>query len=146
MAALLNAVIAEGDKTAFQGHQTAGDINGLFVAGPDSCGCALALAENRLLGFQALSVEYLRGTGWADISTFVTTGSRGTGTGRALWQATQAQARAQGLAGLRAVIRSVNSGAIAFYSACGFAPPKGDLPDGVAITLQDRTVLVRALG
>lgn len=139
MAALLNAVIAEGDKTAFEGVMTPADMDRLFVSGPDARGCTLALEGDRLLGFQALNIEYLRGTRWADISSFVSAGARGRGVGRVLWRATCDVAR--GIHGFRAVIRSVNPGALGYYGACGFVPDPGGLPDAVAIALPGRRVL-----
>jgi len=145
MAALLNAVIAEGDKTAFAGQMTPADMDRLFVTGPDARGCTLATAGDGILGFQALGADYLAGTGWADISSFLAAAARGAGAGRALWGATRALARGQGLAGLRAVIRSVNAGAIGYYSACGFVPDPGGLPAGVAIALPGRTILYHRL-
>ena len=145
MAAILNAVIAEGDKTAIAGPLAAPAIADLFLTGPDCSGCTLALVGGQPVGFQALDVHYLAGSGWADISSFVAADARGTGIGRGLWRATQALAGARGLTGLRAVIRSVNAGALAYYRACGFDRPTTPLPRGVDVRLEDRTLLFRAL-
>ena len=122
MAGLLGAVIAEGDKTAFDGPMTPARIDALFLSGPDCLGCLVALQSGRLLGFQGLDAKYMPGTGWADISSFVLAEARGVGVGTALWQAMQPAARHRGLIGLRAVIRAVNTGAQAYYRRCGFAP------------------------
>lgn len=144
MAAILNAIIAEGDKTAVQGPVTEAQIAAWYLTGPDCRGCTLALAGGRAVGFQSLDVHHLPGTGWADISSFIAAPARGTGAGRALWRETRALAR--GLAGLRAVIRSVNPGAIAYYTACGFAPPVAGLPAILTDMPADRTVLLQRLG
>lgn len=142
MAVILNGIIAEGDKTAIPGPVTEGDIARYYLTGPDCRGCTLALLGGHPVGFQALDSHYLRAhPGWADIGSFIAAPARGTGTGRALWAATRLLARRQGVPHLRAVIRSVNTGAQAYYRACGFARPAAPLPDEIDIPLPDRTVL-----
>lgn len=145
MAALLDAVIAEGDKTAFEGPMTAAQMDGLFLSGATCRGCMVALGDGRLLGFQGLDAQYMPGTGWADISSFVAAEARGLGVGGALWQATRQDAAARGLNGLRAVIRSVNTGAQGYYRRCGFGPVAAPLPESVALELPGRIVLVHPL-
>lgn len=147
MAAILNGIIAEGDKTAIPGPVTEADIARYYLTGPDCRGCTLALIDGRPVGFQALASHYLLAhPGWADIGSFIAAPARGTGTGRALWAATRVLARSRGVPRLRAVIRSVNTGALAYYRACGFARPAVTLPavtlpDDIDIPLPDRTVL-----
>lgn len=142
LAAILNGVIAEGDKTAIAGPVTARDLDAWYVSGPDALCCILAEAEDGPLGFQALERHHPLPPGWADIATFVAAPARGRGVGPALWRATRASA---GGLGLRAVIRSLNGGAIAYYRGCGFRPA-GGVPAQVADVPADRTVLVRPPG
>lgn len=136
LAALLDAIIAEGDKTAIPGPMTAETFAAWFL-GPEALACTLAEEGGRVLGFQALDRHHLLPPGWADISSFAAAPARGRGVGAALWQATRAAA---GTLGLRAVIRSTNSGAQAYYRAMGFRPPPADSP--LARVPADRTVLL----
>ena len=145
MAALLEAVIAEGDKTAFEGPMTAERIDALFLSGATCCGCMVALDGEKLLGFQGLDAQYLQGTGWADVSSFAAAAARGRGVGAALWLATRQAAESRGLRGLRAVIRAVNTGAQGYYRRCGFGAVTGTLPEGVVPDLPGRIVLVHPL-
>lgn len=140
MAAILTAIIAEGDKTAIPGPLTPDDALNWFITGHDCRGCTVALADGRVLGFQALDDHYLKLPGWADIGTFLAAAARGQGLGRVLWQVTQARARNAGIASLRAVIRRSNTDAQAYYRRCGFAEGVA-LPATVTGVPSDRVVL-----
>lgn len=123
LAALLNSVVDEGDKTAIDHHLTPEEARDWFVDGPACRGCVLAEDGSELLGFQAVEVfQDDLPEGWADIATFVADGARGRGVGRALLTGTLAACPAHGIRTLRAVVRATNAGAQAFYRASGFEP------------------------
>jgi L-amino acid N-acyltransferase YncA len=140
LAELLNAIIARGGTTALQEPFTARRLADAYLTGPDVICCFVAEdAAGQLLGFQTLGRYPGLPDGWGDIGTFTRVGGVQRGVGTALFAATRAEARRQGLAGLNATIRADNSGGLAFYGRMGFADhsltPAVPLADG---TLVDR--------
>ena len=119
MAALLNEIIALGGTTAYQEPFSAEDFRTHYLDGPDTFCCHVALAEGRVLGFQALGMYPALPAGWLDIGTFVGIASRGAGVGAALFAATKAVAMAKCQV-INATIRADNVAGLGFYSAMGF--------------------------
>ena len=131
LADVLNGVIAEGGLTAIDSPLSPEEFEEWFISGPHCRSCMVAIDRN---GFQALERFHDDlPAGSADIATFVSASVRGKGTGRRLATATFREAERLGIRRLRAVVRSGNTGAIAYYRSLGFEgsmPPGGD-----AITL-----------
>ncbi|MEU2202572.1 GNAT family N-acetyltransferase [Isoptericola sp. NPDC019482] len=133
---LLNAVIAEGGRTAITTPLSADELAEWFITGPHCASCVVAVGDTEeRLGFQALERfhEDLP-VGAADIATFVSADARGQGVGRALARATVRLAEQAGLTSLRAVIRRQNGGAIRYYRSLGFDDEGGRLT-GETITV-----------
>jgi L-amino acid N-acyltransferase YncA len=136
LASLLNAVIAEGGKTAIQTPLSAEELADWFIIGQHCVSCVVASdPSGAVLGFQALERFHddLPDDA-ADIATFVSASSRGAGVGSALFEATLEHALAHELGTVRAVIGSENEIAIGYYRSLGFrcvAP--GD--DSASVTL-----------
>lgn len=148
LAELLNRIVDEGDKTAIDITFDEQEFRQWFVSEPHSLSCVVAAAEGgQLLGFQISSTydadELL--PGWADIGTFVDNGLRGSGVGQALFQQTVKELEATNTSHLRAVIRNVNAGAIAFYTRCGFTPV-ADVDERMVNDSDDKTTLAMAIG
>jgi len=125
LAALLNRVVDEGDKTAIHAHLDEADFRRWFIEGEHCLGCVVAeTADGEPVGFQAYERYHSDlPRGWADIGTFVDREARGAGVGRALFDATLDHALTTGTSVLRAVIRARNTQAIAYYRARGFHEP-----------------------
>jgi L-amino acid N-acyltransferase YncA len=122
LAELLNAIIARGGTTALQQPFTAQRLADAYLTGPEVICCFVAEdAAGQLLGFQTLGRYPGLPDGWGDIGTFTRVGGVQRGVGTALFAATRAEARRQGLAGLNATIRADNAGGLAFYARMGFA-------------------------
>lgn len=121
MADLLNEVVRAGGTTAILDPLSPADLRDWFIDGSGARFCHLAEDEGLLLGWQ--SVGYGQGlpAGWGDMATFARVGGTGRGIGTALFAATLARARAEGLMGLNATIRSDNTGGLAYYTKMGFA-------------------------
>ncbi|GAB3758561.1 GNAT family N-acetyltransferase [Microlunatus parietis] len=136
LSAVLNAVIAEGDKTAIDAPLSGSEFAEWFITGSHCISCVAAAGEDgRFLGFQALERFHRElPAGTADIATFVSAASRGSGVGRRLAEATVAIAERAGLRSLRAVIRRRNTGAISYYRSLGFRD-EGGASTGESVTL-----------
>lgn len=143
LADLLNRIVDEGDKTAIDIKFDEQEFRQWFISEPHSLTCVVAeAADSQLLGFQITSLydadELL--PGWADIGTFVDDGLRGSGVGKALFQQTVEELNPTKFSHLRAVIRNVNTGAIAYYSRCGFVPAS-EVDSRMENSIGDKTVL-----
>ena len=126
LAELLNTIIDEGDKTAIETRFDADTFQEWFITGVHCRSCVVA--EKRgvgPVGFQATERFLELPEGWADIATFLSLDVRRLGLGKALFARTLGLAPASGVQMLRAVIRSRNAEAIAFYRSCGFEPFTG---------------------
>ena len=122
LAALLNAVIAEGGKTAISEPLSASQCAEWFISGPHCVSCIVAVDDaGRPVGFQALERFHDDlAPDQADIATFVTAGMRGAGVGRELAHVTLGLARTKRLASVRATIRRHNQDAVRYYESLGF--------------------------
>lgn len=141
LAELLNAVIARGGTTALEEPFTAESLARTYLDGPDVICCFTALdAETGALeGFQTLGRYPSLPQDVGDIGTFARLGGTQRGIGTALFAATRAEAKRQGLAAINATIRADNTGGLAFYGRMGFAD------QGVArnVPLKDGTLVDR---
>lgn len=131
LAAILNAIIAQGGTTAHEVPFTPGQLAAQYVDGAGVISCQVAEGVGGLLGFQALARHDGLPDGWADIATFARLDGKVPGVGTALFAATLAAAR--GLVAINATIRADNAGGLAFYRKMGFvqyglspAVPLGD--------------------
>lgn len=125
LAALLNHIIDEGDKTAIQSHLDEAEFREWFITGQHCIGCVVAETPGGALkGFQAYE-RYHKDLPprWADIATFVERTSRGWGIGQRLFSETLAHAANSGTTMLRAVVRAGNHQALSYYRGHGFAEP-----------------------
>jgi L-amino acid N-acyltransferase YncA len=122
LAELLNGVIARGGTTALEEPFTPARLDATYLTGPEVICCFVAVdpASGRHEGFQTLGRYPGLPDGHGDIGTFARVGGTQRGVGRALFAATEAEARRLGLAGINATIRADNSGGLQFYSRLGF--------------------------
>ncbi|HEX7945333.1 MAG TPA: GNAT family N-acetyltransferase [Phenylobacterium sp.] len=121
LAELLNAIIARGGTTALQEPFTAQRLDAAYLTGPAVICCFVAEgADGHLHGFQTLGRYPGLPDDIGDIGTFTRVGGVQRGVGTALFAATKAEARRQGLTALNATIRADNTGGLAFYGRMGF--------------------------
>ena len=143
MAALLNEIIAAGGTTAYEDPFDAAAMDADYISSPDLVSCTVAESDGRIVGFQGLFWPHDHGDpfpeGWAIIATFARRGMTGGGIGRALFAATLAAARAQGVRTLDATIRADNAGGLAYYARMGFT----DYGRLVGVPLNDGTPVDR---
>jgi ribosomal protein S18 acetylase RimI-like enzyme len=116
MAALLNAIIAEGSTTAITEPATAEGLRD-YMTQP---GMLWHVAEvgGDVVGFQWIEAHEAQGR--CEIATFVDARRHGLGIGSALFKVTQAAARKAGHAWINAEIRADNEGGLAYYRSRGF--------------------------
>lgn len=122
LADLLNQVIARGGTTALEEPFTPEALVEAYLTGPNviCCFVAVDLASGRLEGFQTLGRYPNLPADVGDIGAFARVDGGQRGVGSALFAATRAEARRQGLAAINATIRADNTGGLAFYSRMGF--------------------------
>ena len=136
LAALLNAVIAQGGTTALEDPYTPEHLAEAYLVGPSVICCFVAIdtASGRVEGFQTLGRYAELPADVGDIGTFARLGGNQRGVGSALFAATCERARQLGLAALNATIRADNAGGLAFYGKMGFedhsVTPAVPLKDG----------------
>jgi len=141
LAKLLNGVIARGGTTALEEAFTPERLDATYLTGPEVTCCFVAVdrASGRHEGFQTLGRYPGLPQGYGDIGTFARVGGTQRGIGRALFAATEAEARRLGLAGINATIRADNTGGLRFYSRLGFV----DHSVRAAVPLKDGTPVDR---
>ena len=121
MAALLNAIIAQGGTTALTQPVTAADLAAKMAAYAGRTAWHLAEDDaGAVLGFQWLAPHPKLVPEAVDIATFVELGRTQLGIGSALFGATCQAARALGYRWINATIRADNSGGLAYYQSRGF--------------------------
>lgn len=122
MAALLNAIIAEGGTTARTSPVKPSDLADWMAAndGRSAWHVAVDGGEN-VVGFQYIEPggAYLPDVA-AEIATFVQVGQTGLGIGSRLFEATRKAAKALGYVWINANIRSDNDGGLIYYQSRGF--------------------------
>jgi L-amino acid N-acyltransferase YncA len=137
LTSLLNDIIRAGGTTAIETPLTEAELAEWFVTGAAVQSSVVAVRGGRTDGFQMLSCFDPLPEGWADIGTYVRIGRTGGGIGSALFRQTCLNARAKGLATLKATIRADNIGGLAYYARIGFR----DYADQPGYALSDgRTV------
>ncbi|HLZ73863.1 GNAT family N-acetyltransferase [Phenylobacterium sp.] len=145
LAELLNAIIARGGTTALEDPFTPQALDRAYLTGPDVICCFVAVERpedgdgGRNAGFQTLGRYHGLPRDVGDIGTFARVGGTGRGVGAALFAATAAEARRQGLTAINATIRADNTGGLAFYSRMGFV----DFSVRAAVPLKDGTPVDR---
>ena len=100
-------------------------VIGLYIAGPNSIACHVAVADSELLGFQSLQRAtegnpYGVAVGWGIIGTHVSPRAARKGVGSALFSATHKAASDAGLKHIDASIGEDNAMGLAYYEAIGF--------------------------
>jgi GNAT superfamily N-acetyltransferase len=122
MAALLNAIIAQGGTTALEQAFTPELFALAYLDGPDVLYCFVAVDVDtqRIEGFQTLGRYAGLPDDVGDIGTFARIDGKQRGVGSALFAATRARARGLGLTAINATIRADNAGGLAFYGKQGF--------------------------
>lgn len=131
MVALLNAIIAKGETTAYQTPWDKSDAHDRM----QRRGAVWHLAEDdagALKGFQWFEPHPDVPEDSASIATYVEIGATGLGIGSQLFVATKAAALEMGYRSLDAVIRADNTGGLAYYQSRGFETIKllPDMPLG----------------
>lgn len=127
MAAILNEIVSIGGLTSREGPFDGERIRREFISPPRGISCFVAAAGSDVKGFQSLEWSDPDWPGedrlpadWAFISTYVQSGHRRLGIGKALFGRTIAAADAAGVCFIDASIRLENAGALAFYDSLGF--------------------------
>lgn len=118
MAALLNAIIAEGSTTAITEPATADGLRDYMAQ--DGMVWHIAEIDGDVTGFQWIAAHDT--PGGCEIATFVDARRHGLGIGSALFEVTRLAARNAGHTWIRAEIRADNSGGLAYYRSRGFEP------------------------
>lgn len=119
MTELLNAIIARGGTTAMVDPVTAAQLRQRMRLP----GAAWHLAEDthgKLLGFQWIEPHPDLPERGIDVATFVRLGETGIGIGSSLFEQTRKAAKDMGYTHIHAIIRTDNSGGLAYYQSRGF--------------------------
>ena len=120
IAELLGPIVQAGRYTAMTAPVTEASQREFYETLPERAIFLACVDAGRIVGIQ----DVLPGAGRSgDISTFVALDRHGQGIGRALFHRTIEEAQRRRYDTLRAVIRSDNPAAIAYYRACGFEGP-----------------------
>jgi L-amino acid N-acyltransferase YncA len=135
MAAVLNPIIAAGGTTAHETPVTSDDMVEIIAS---AICCHVALDDaGEIAGMQWLDRLERLPADCGDIATFARLEPKRPGVGRALFSATCAAARAQGLTQLNAVIRADNVPGLGYYAKMGFRDhdvrPAVPLRDGTPV-------------
>jgi GNAT superfamily N-acetyltransferase len=131
MATLLNEIIAIGGTTSIEGPVTGHDLRDWMA--DDRATWHVAELSGEIVGFQWFEPKADLPADACDIATFARPGRQGLGIGSALFEATKAAARAQGLRIIRARIAPRNEGGRAYYRSRGFetvGAPEGPVGGG----------------
>lgn len=141
LTAIINAIIAIGGTTAYEDPFTEDRLAALLLDDPRLICCHTALdpADGAPAGYQVLKRHPDLPPGWGDIATFARVEPKLPGVGRALFAATSAFARAQGLVAINATIRADNESGLGYYGRMGFE----DYAVAKAVPLKDGTPVDR---
>ena len=135
--AIMNDIIVAGGTTAYeQPFDDAGFAQEHLTEAMIACH-VVADAQSGVAGFQWLGAYPDLPPGCAVISSFTRRDPPAKGAGRALFRATEAAARAHGVAWIKAQIRADNVPGLGYYSALGFVDydvvPGVPLDDGTPV-------------
>ena len=139
LAAILNAIIAQGGTTALEDPYTPEALSRAYIDGPDALICMVVEGDGAVLGFQSLARHQGLPQAWADIATFTRQHGKVPGAGTALFAATRAAGLALGIATINATIRADNAGGLAYYRKMGFV----QYQCRAAVPLRDGTLVDR---
>lgn len=120
LAAVINAIIAEGGTTAHEKPFTPEGLWQYSLNGPQVLCCHVVLQDGAPVGFQGLYRNPDLPEGWGDIGSFTRREPPVPGAGTALFAATLESARALGLVMLNATIRADNVPGLGYYAKMGF--------------------------
>lgn len=121
MARLLNEIIAVGGTTALLRPVNGQDIADRIASNPDRSAWHVALdSDEKVVGFQWITVADYLPSQAAEIATFVQIGRTGLGIGSSLFAATRKAARGLGYKWINANIRADNEGGLIYYQSRGF--------------------------
>jgi L-amino acid N-acyltransferase YncA len=138
--ALLNAIIAKGGTTAMETPLSQSEVEEwLLSPGLRVWFCHIAEGNGVLQGFQSVGKQTTLPAGWGEMGTYAAIGATQRGIGTALFTQTVTAARALGLCHLNALIRSYNSGGLAYYNRVGFGVDTAGAP----ATLKSGQVVAR---
>jgi len=122
LTAIINAIIAIGGTTAYEDPFTEERLAAHLLDDPRLICCHTAHnpIDGMPVGYQVLKSHPDLSSDWGDIATFARPEPKLPGTGRALFAATSAFARAQGLMAINATIRADNESGLGYYGKMGF--------------------------
>ncbi|MDO1584326.1 GNAT family N-acetyltransferase [Rhizobium oryzicola] len=128
MAYLINEIIQHGGTTAHKSLFDTDRIMSDFIRPHAAISCFVAVADERVVGFQALEWADPNWPGedkkipadWGIIATYVHRSCQGTGVGRTLFKHTEVAAKSAGVTSIDATIRKENAGGLRYYSSLGF--------------------------
>lgn len=122
MAALLNAIIAEGGTTALTRPVTGQDLTEWMQDDAERSAWHVALnTREQVVGFQWITTADYLPEKAAEIATFVQIGQTGLGIGSKLFEATRKAAKDLGYVWINANIRADNEGGLIYYQSRGFS-------------------------
>jgi L-amino acid N-acyltransferase YncA len=141
LTAIINTIIAIGGTTAYEDPFTEERLAARLLDDPRLICCHTALdpADGSPAGYQVLKRHLDLPPDWGDIATFARVEPKLPGVGRALFAATSAFARAQGLVAINATIRADNKSGLGYYGKMGFE----DHAVAKAVPLKDGTPVDR---
>jgi ribosomal protein S18 acetylase RimI-like enzyme len=141
LTAIINAIIAIGGTTAYQDPFTEATLGAHLLDDPRLICCHTALdpADGLPAGYQVLKRHPDLPEDWGDIASFARPAPKLPGVGRALFSATSAFARDNGLVAINATIRADNQSGLGYYGRIGFE----DYAVARAIPLKDGTPVDR---
>lgn len=123
---LLNHTIALGGTTAYEEPYSVDGFAAHYIG--ETATCFVALKGDRIVGFQG---AFDKGNGDLSIGSFADQRDPVRGVGRALFEATKADARAKGYKRILAIITEDNAPGLAYYAAVGFTDWKRVEKDAV---------------
>lgn len=122
MCELLNEIIEIGGTTAAEDVMSLAAFHAHYFEGEGSVSLFVAEKDGVILGFQKLNKLGRTSDEIADIATFARASNKVKGVGRALFERTQAAAKAGGFSQINARIRADNVPGMGYYTAMGFEP------------------------
>lgn len=118
LVAILNDIIETGGTTAYLTPRSVESFIAENLMAKSLVSSITAHSGGRAVGFQVLKTTAENGVG--SIASFADQRNIIRGVGRAMMQQTLANARAEGMSAINAVIRADNVPGLAFYGKCGF--------------------------
>lgn len=123
---VINPLIERGGTTANETPWTVAYAEKLLSGFGPRDFCFVAVAADRIVGFQYVEAHPDIDDDTGDIASFAAMDSAGKGVGKALAAATFTEAKMRGWAKLHAYIRADNAGGLAYYESIGFRTVRVD--------------------